>query len=74
MLNVIKKKHCYTCILMVFQYNGVDFSNLTAEEASLELTKPCPSVRMLVQYNPASKSNLSRDGLPRFQNLLYQHN
>lgn len=41
------------CCDQILEYNGVDFRKLTAEEASLELTKPCPSVRMLVQYNPA---------------------
>lgn len=41
------------CCDQILEYNGVDFRKLTAEEASLELTKPSPSVRMLVQYNPA---------------------
>ncbi|KAJ8318863.1 hypothetical protein KUTeg_003954 [Tegillarca granosa] len=48
--------HCGDRIL---EYNGVDFNNVTAEQATIELNKPCPSVRMRVQYNPSSKFYLT---------------
>ncbi|XP_060084116.1 disks large homolog 5-like [Ylistrum balloti] len=41
--------HCGDQIL---QYNGVDFTSVTAEFASSEIAKSCPVVGMKVQYNP----------------------
>ncbi|KAK3089838.1 hypothetical protein FSP39_006961 [Pinctada imbricata] len=41
--------HCGDQIL---EYNRVDFRSITAEEAYIELGKPCSSVQMNVQYNP----------------------
>ncbi|XP_021371465.1 disks large homolog 5-like, partial [Mizuhopecten yessoensis] len=41
--------HCGDQIL---QYNGVDFSSVTAEFASTEISKSCLAVGLKVQYNP----------------------
>ncbi|XP_069123796.1 disks large homolog 5-like isoform X1 [Argopecten irradians] len=36
----------------ILQYNGVDFTSVTAEFASTEISKSCLAVGMKVQYNP----------------------
>lgn len=41
--------------MFLFQFNGVDLTSVTAEQAMLELCKPSETVQILAQYNPASE-------------------
>lgn len=41
--------------MFLFQFNGVDLTSVTAEQAMLELCKPAETVQILAQYNPTSE-------------------
>lgn len=42
-------------LLLFFQYNGIDFTRATAEQAYRHITEPCSSVRIRVRYHPSRK-------------------
>jgi len=41
--------------VLELQFNGMNFRNVTAEQAAVEMAKPTENVSILAQYNVGSK-------------------